>query len=122
MTERVLPELPYEAWEATKNTLHLYAQIVGKIKLATAAPRNHWWSVPLYVDVRGLTTGRMTRDGTSFDLTFDLHEHRRRHDLDVDIREQPFGIAITTPFPADSEHASYDRDYVERFWRVLEWT
>jgi len=154
MTERALPELPYEAWEATKHTLHLYAQIVGKIKLATAAPRNHWWSVPLYVDVRGLTTGRMTRNGTSFDLTFDLLEHRlvlrtdtgagdsfaltdglsvaafdervhellRRHDLDVAIREQPFGITITTPFPADSEHASYDREYVERFWRVLGWT
>jgi hypothetical protein len=54
-----LPELPLEAWEPTKTTLHLWAQIVGKVKLAATAPRNHWWNVPLYLDVRGLTTRRL---------------------------------------------------------------
>jgi hypothetical protein len=39
----VLPELALEAWEPTKTTLHLWAQIVGKVKLAATAPRNHWW-------------------------------------------------------------------------------
>ena len=71
-----LPELPYADWEATKQTLHLYAQIVGKVKLATTQPRNHWWNVPLYVDVRGLTTRRLTHGDVSFDLTFDFVDHR----------------------------------------------
>src|SRR5918994_1496737 len=71
-----LPELPYEAWKQTKQTLHLYAQIVGKVKLASTPPRNHWWNVTLSVDVRGLTTRRLTVDGTSFDLTFDFLDHR----------------------------------------------
>ena len=56
-----LPALPLEGWRATKDTLHLYAQILGKIRLATTAPRNHWWNVPLYVHVRGLTTRRSKR-------------------------------------------------------------
>jgi hypothetical protein len=42
-----LPELHLVDWRATKDTLHLYSQIVGKIRLATTAPRNHWWNVPL---------------------------------------------------------------------------
>ena len=65
-----LPELHLADWRATRDTLHLYSQIIGKIRLATTAPRNHWWNVPLYVDVRGLTTRR-------------LHHHRhhlRDHD------------------------------------------
>ena len=75
MATQPLAELPYSAWEHTKQTLHLYAQIVGKVKLATTPPRNHWWNVPLYVDVRGLTTRRLTQGGTSFDLTFDFIDH-----------------------------------------------
>src|SRR5206468_9448080 len=54
-----LPELHLADWRPTKDTLHLYCQIVGKIRLATTPPRNHWWNVPLYVDVRGLTTRRL---------------------------------------------------------------
>ena len=55
----LLPELPLERWEKTKDTLHLWTQIVGKVRMASTPPRNHWWHVPLYVDVRGLTTHRM---------------------------------------------------------------
>src|SRR5436309_5654949 len=72
-----LPELPLEEWEATKNTLHLWVQIVGKVRLASSAPRNHWWHVPLYVDARGLTTRRMhAKDCTSFEIGFDFVDHR----------------------------------------------
>ena len=46
-TRPLLPELPLTEWEETKNTLHLWAQIVGKVRLASTAPRNHWWHVPL---------------------------------------------------------------------------
>jgi Family of unknown function (DUF5996) len=54
-----LPELLLADWRPTKDTLHLYCQIVGKIRLATAPSRNHWWNAPLYVDVRRLTTRRL---------------------------------------------------------------
>ena len=154
-TRPQLPELPLTAWEATKNTLHLWVQIVGKVRMASTAPRNHWWHVPLYVDVRGLTTRRMhATDGVSFEIDFDFIDHRlviatdqgardsfgladglsvadfdaQLHarlaelGIDVPIRENPFGVPTTTPFPSDREHASYDRDAVERFWHILEWT
>ena len=153
MTE--LPPLPLEEWEPTKNTLHLWVQIVGKIRLASSPPRNHWWHVPLYVDVRGLTTRRLHgANGVGFEIDFDFIDHRllvetdrgvedgfdlvdglsvaqfderlhsllRQQGVDVAIRESPFGVPMTTPFPADREHASYDREAVERFWRILEWT
>lgn len=70
-----LPELHIADWRPTKDTLHLYAQIVGKVKLASTPPRNHWWHAPLYVDVRGLTTGPLRRGDTTFDIAFDLVDH-----------------------------------------------
>ena len=50
------PELVYADWQDTCATLHLWTQIVGKIRLALAPPVNHWWHVPLYLTSRGLTT------------------------------------------------------------------
>ena len=76
MTDLTLPALPSSEWKRTKLTLHLYAQIVGKIKLATTPPRNHWWNIALHLDARGLTTGPLTLDGTTFDLNFDFLDHR----------------------------------------------
>ena len=70
-----LPELHLADWRATKDTLHLYAQIVGKIRLAATPPRNHWWNVPLYVDTRGLTTRRLHLHGTTFEITIDFVDH-----------------------------------------------
>src|SRR6266704_3782064 len=69
MVER-LPELPYEGWRPTKDTLHLWCQIIGKIKLAHVPPRNHWWSAALGLSVRGITTGRMR--AASGDLEFEI--------------------------------------------------
>src|SRR3954468_6727723 len=71
-----LPPLPLEGWEATKVTLHLWAQIVGKIRMASSAPRNHWWHVALYVDVRGMTTRRLhAPNGVTFQIRFDFVDH-----------------------------------------------
>ena len=67
-----LPELHLADWRPTKDTLHLYAQIVGKVRLATTPPRNHWWNAALYTDVRGLTTRRLRHDGTTFEITIDF--------------------------------------------------
>jgi hypothetical protein len=62
-------------------------------------------------------------DGLSV-ASFDeeLHATLRRLEIDVDIRETPFGVPMTTPFPRDAAHAAYDRDAVERFWKILDWT
>jgi len=149
-----LPDLRIADWRRTKDTLHVFTQIVGKVRLATTPPRNHWWHAPLYVDVRGLTTGPLRRDGTTFDITLDLVAHElvvrvggerrtfaldrlsvsefdsRLHstlaelDVDVAIQEQPYGAANlgTTPFPEDTEHASWDRDAIARFHAALDFS
>ena len=77
MGDITLPELPLDAWEPTLNTLHLWAQIVGKIRMASSPPRNHWWHVPLCVDVRGLTTRRLhAQNAVTFEIAFDFVDHR----------------------------------------------
>ena len=53
--------LPLAEWEATRDTLLLWTQVVGKVRLAQSPLRNHWWNVPLYVTARGLTTSLMRR-------------------------------------------------------------
>jgi hypothetical protein len=50
------PALPWREWEPTISTLHIWVEIVGKVRMALPAPLNHWWHVPLYVSARGLTT------------------------------------------------------------------
>jgi hypothetical protein len=70
-----LPEIRLESWEPTKETLHLWIQIVGKVRLASTPPLNHWWNAPLYVDTRGLTTRRLRSGGPDFDLSFDFVAH-----------------------------------------------
>jgi hypothetical protein len=70
------PALPLAAWKDTYATLHMYTQIVGKVRLAFAPPTNHWWEVPLYVYPRGLTTSAIPyRDGV-FEIRFDFMDHR----------------------------------------------
>ena len=66
------PDLPYDAWRDTCTTLHLWSQVVGKIRLATTPWLNHSWHVALYVDVSGLTTSPLPRDGAGFELRFDF--------------------------------------------------
>src|SRR5436190_7727368 len=73
--EEVWPDLPYSAWKETCNTLHLWTQIVGKIRLALTPWLNHSWHVPLYVTARGLTTSPIHHEHLSFELTFDFNEH-----------------------------------------------
>ena len=58
------PDLPLSAWADTYATLHMWTQIVGKVRLALCPPLNHWWEVPLYVSARGLSTGRLVHPVT----------------------------------------------------------
>lgn len=69
------PPLPYEAWEPTKQTLHRYIQIVGKIRMRLSPFRNHWWHVTLLPATRGLTTGPMPYRDHSVEIAFDLLDH-----------------------------------------------
>ena len=69
------PDLPYAAWKETCATLHLWTQIVGKIRLARTPWLNHSWHVPLYVTARGLTTSPIPYGQRSFEIAFDFHEH-----------------------------------------------
>ncbi|HEY7560650.1 MAG TPA: DUF5996 family protein [Gaiellaceae bacterium] len=149
-----LPELHFADWRPTKDTLHLYCQVLGKIRLATTPPRNHWWNASLYVDVRGLTTRRLHHDGVAFEISIDflddalvvraadgrtesfslaggvpvatfdakLHETLGSLGVDVEIQEKPFGVPMTTPFPDDTKHVSWDHDAVARFQPILDWS
>jgi len=69
------PALPYEAWKGTCQTLHMWTQIVGKVRMALSPFLNHWWHVTLYVTPRGLTTSAIPYHGGTFDVTFDFIEH-----------------------------------------------
>src|SRR5882757_7345472 len=69
------PGLAYADWQDTCNTLHLWTQIVGKVKLALAPVSNHWWSIVLYVNARGLTTGPMAYRGRTLQIDFDFCAH-----------------------------------------------
>jgi hypothetical protein len=69
------PDLPLSEWADTCATLHLWTQVVGKIRLAHAPLINHWWQVPLYVTSRGLTTSRIDYGSRSFELDFDFIDH-----------------------------------------------
>ncbi|KPJ92086.1 MAG: hypothetical protein AMJ55_10340 [Gammaproteobacteria bacterium SG8_15] len=71
-----LPNLPVEEWEETKNTLHLFMQIVGKIRLALFPKQNHWWHVPLYVSSRGITTRSIPYNDKPFEIAFDVIDHQ----------------------------------------------
>ena len=74
-TARALPPLPLDEWEDTKETLHRYCQIVGKIRMELSPFRNHWWHVTLYVTTRGLSTGPIPYGNMTFDISFDLLEN-----------------------------------------------
>lgn len=76
MTE-LFPALPYADWRPTRDTLHRFLQVVGKVRLAASPRRNHWWNVPLHLTGRGLTTRPMSLDGVrTFCLDLDLLDHR----------------------------------------------
>ena len=144
------PELPLETWKDTYATLHMWTQIVGKVRLALTPKINHWWGVPLYVSALGLTTSSLPYAGGGFEVQFDFVHHklliqtsqdatrtlvlRARSVADfyrefmsalaslgiaVKIWRMPVEIPDPIPFDEDTQHASYDPEYANRFWRIL---
>ena len=96
------PELPYEAWKDTCKTLHLWSQIVGKVRLACTPWINHGWHVTLYVTSRGLTTSPIPHGDRTFQVDFDFIDHR------LDITTSDGGTAALGLAPrsvADFYHA-----------------
>ena len=144
------PALPLNSWKDTCATLHMWTQIVGKVRLALTPLVNHWWNVPFYVTSRGLTTSRIPYGEKAFELRFDFIQHQlllersdglvmflalrpcsvadfyrefqemlRAAAIEVKIWRMPVEVANPIPFDQDHEHASYDPEYVRRFWRIL---
>jgi hypothetical protein len=75
-TKNAWPELDWEQWKDTAETLHMFTQIVGKTRVELTPVQNHWWNVPLYVTARGLTTSVMPLpDGRLLDIEFDFIAH-----------------------------------------------
>lgn len=74
--KNAFPPLPLAEWKPTKNTLHLYLQIVGKIRLSLFPRQNHWWHVPFYVSPDGLTTRPIPFNSGNFQIDFDFIEHK----------------------------------------------
>ena len=144
------PSLPLDEWKDTCSTLHMWTQIVGKIRLEQTPLVNHWWNVPLYVSARGLTTTAMPYKEIFFEMEFDFVDHAltittsdgksgrvalapksvatfyretmdalRQAGIEVDIWKMPVEITDPIAFDEDEQHASYDPEYVNRFWQVL---
>lgn len=91
------PELPVADWQDTRDTLQLWTQVVGKVRMANTPMTNHWWNVPLYVTARGLSTGLVPHGARSFQIDFDLLDHH----LDITVTDgsvrsfplQPMSVA-----------------------------
>jgi hypothetical protein len=143
------PDLPYEWWRPTRDTLHLYTQVVGKLRLALSPFEPQWANVPLYLTARGLTTSPVPYGSVTFDAELDLFDHvlvvrvsdgglarvplrgpvaefygavkAALHDLglSVAISELPSEIPDPIPFPLDRTHQTYESAKAHRFWRVL---
>jgi hypothetical protein len=149
-TDEPWPELPWREWTPTISTLHMWTQIVGKVRMALAPPLNHWWHVPLYVTSRGLTTSPIPYGHRHFQVDFDFLAHRLDVTdsddrsftirlapmsvarfyrefmdglgglgIDVRITRRPVEVAEAIPFDHDEQHASYDTNHAQSFWRGL---
>jgi hypothetical protein len=143
------PPLPYHEWRETRDTLHMYAQVLGKLRLALSPFEPEWSNVALYVTARGLSTSTMPVGLRSIDAELDLIDHvlvirssdgaveRRplggavadfyhdataalqRLDVEVAISVLPSEVSDPIPFPDDRTHQTYDAGHASRFHRVL---
>jgi uncharacterized protein DUF5996 len=149
MTEEEWPSLPYEEWRDTRDTLHMYTQVIGKLRLALSPFEPQWGNVPLYLSARGLTTTPIPVGPRTLDAEFDLIDHAlvlrtsdgrvehrplggpvadfyqdvmralRRLGVDVAISVVPSEVAHPIPFPEDRAHSTYEPEHAARFFRVL---
>ncbi len=143
------PPLPLEAWKKSYETLHLWTQIIGKIRVARTPLINHWWNSTLYLSARGLTTSPIPDGDGAFEVAFDFISHRLLIEtssgksfaldlqpracgefyelvmkgladlrIDVDINPLSCELPHNIRLDLDREHASYDPEQVNRWWRI----
>jgi hypothetical protein len=139
MTDNAWPTLILEEWQDTLATLHMWTQIVGKIRLAQTPLVNHWWNVTLYVSACGLTTSPMPYQDRIFEIEFDFLDHKLRiecsdgasktlalrpqsvadfyqetmaalHDLGIDVKIWPMPVEIPNPIRFDLDHTHASYD------------
>jgi hypothetical protein len=97
--EKTWPTLPFEEWRDTANTLHMWTQIVGKVRLAQTPWINHSWHVTLYVTARGLTTSAIPHGERIFQIDFDFTDHQLIVSTsDGDVRALPLEPQTTADF------------------------
>ena len=82
------PALPLEEWQETYHNLHMWTQIVGKVRLELTPNTNHWWNVPLYVNARGLTTSPIPYGNFVFEIEFDFITHELLIDRSDGVRRK----------------------------------
>ena len=137
------PELILEEWQDTLATLHMWTQIVGKIRLEQTPLVNHWWNVPLYVSARGLTTSPMPYDDRIFEIEFDFIDHQLRidcsdgalttlalrpqsvadfykelmsalHGFGIDVKIWMMPVEVPSPYSSVREAIPFDQDQVHK--------
>src|SRR5437763_5170103 len=96
------PPLPLKEWQDTYRTLHMWLQIVGKIRMSLTPPLNHWWHVTLFANARGLTTSPIPYGSGAFEIRFDFIDHQ----LVIDTAE---GVRRTLPLQAETVAAFYGK-------------
>jgi hypothetical protein len=99
-TQSLWPELRWEDWSDTADTLHMWTQIVGKTRLALSPLQAHWWNVPLYVSARGLSTSAMPYGDEFLEIEFDFVSHQLHFRLST-------GATTSTPLRAQTVAAFY---------------
>lgn len=144
------PALPLDKWSDTFATLHMWTQIVGKIRLTQTPWINHSWHVTLYVTARGLSTSPISCGERTFEIAFDFQAQQlviqtsdggqggfplepqtvaefyrkifaelARLGIEIEIHKVPSELAEAIPFDENEVNKSYDREYANRFWRIL---
>jgi len=117
------PELPWEAWADTANTLHMWTQIVGKTRLALTPLQNHWWNVLVHeLHLRmGSGANQVMKLKARTVADFYAEYLGCLKELGVAVRIMPMPVEVADPvrFDIDAQHKSYDPEYVHRFWQVL---
>src|SRR3954453_23469065 len=76
-TGDVWPGLPLADWQGTRDTLQLWTQIVGKVRMESTPMTNHWWNVTLYLTPRGITTSLIPSGDRAFQIDFDFIDQQR---------------------------------------------
>jgi hypothetical protein len=75
-TQDLLPALPFDSWKDTLATVHMWTQVVGKVRLKLCPLVNHWWNVPFYLTARGITTSAMPFERGTIEVKFDFIDHK----------------------------------------------